>query len=507
VRPDDSPLPAVAREPDPDPIPASPAAATSPQRGPGDTLTEYTRQLHDAPSMRRVLEAALCRLTGMPISVQAHEIDYFRLKPECYINAAFEISGICRPTGRSSRWRVSCTIWPSLEGAKRQYDTERCRLGDGVFAGASRLSSQSPITLVPEMAMVAWLFPADPALTGLMRATNVDRMMSLMARHLPECRDDGWHPVGLDCKVIRYRPRRRCTLLYTVRLEHRRRSATLTREAFGKVFPDDRWQAWYAVQEAVWQAARASNAEWRAARPIGCVPEWRFVLQEALRGRAFRHAFANFGHDAANEPQLTESEEHLRVVARAVRAMQLAPIPSSRRGDFDSLLTLQATNLAALHQSQPTLARELARLREEVTKLSKAIKQQPLGFSHGDFAHKNVLLDEEGLGIVDFDRAGHAEPAYDVAYFLTRLSGFLTRVGSQERAAHLSEAFRTAYLELAPEVSRERLALYEALDRSAYVLQKVHKQNYQTNWLQWARGQTALAWERISDATGTRDRR
>jgi Ser/Thr protein kinase RdoA (MazF antagonist) len=113
----------------------------------------------------------------------------------------------------------------------------------------------------------------------------------------------------------------------------------------------------------------------------------------------------------------------------------------------------------------------------------------------------NLIIDGERVGIIDFDRAGQAEPAYDGADFLTHLTSFLLR--HPERAAlirPLCDHFREAYLGLAPQVSSRRLALYEALDLSAYVLRNFRKRSHQPEWLGWARGQIELAWERLGHA-------
>jgi len=54
----------------------------------------------------------------------------------------------------------------------------------------------APTALAPEMAMVLRLFPYDPGLKGLARATDSASMTALLATHLPECRDQGWRIVS-----------------------------------------------------------------------------------------------------------------------------------------------------------------------------------------------------------------------------------------------------------------------------------------------------------------------
>jgi Ser/Thr protein kinase RdoA (MazF antagonist) len=466
-----------------------------------EMLTTRQDQLHDAPSMKQALGAALPQLICEPMTVEAYEIHFCKLQPWVRIDAALTLTLRCLHTGESSRRHVSCTFWPTTVNATEQYQHELSRQAAGVIAGSSQTShSRRGITLVPEMGMVVRLFPVDPALPGLAGATDTRRMFPLLERHLLECREDGWRPTALDYEVVHYKPGRLCTMRYTVRLEHPRRPAALTREVFGKVFRDDRWQRCYTLQEAAWQAACASGRVWWAARPVVSVPEWRFVLQEAVTGRQFRRVVADLSENAV-EAELNEAERGVRAVASAVRAMQLAPMPPGSRCDFAWVLESQDNNLAHLRQCQPALAEELTRLRVELSKLERTIPRQPLGFAHGDFAHGNVLLNGEAVGIVDFDRAGQAEPAYDVAYFLTHLSSFgIRHAERQPHVARLSDAFRGAYLGMAPEVSPRRLALYEALDLSAYVLRNFRKRSYEANWLHWSRGQTALAWQRLSDA-------
>jgi Ser/Thr protein kinase RdoA (MazF antagonist) len=221
-----------------------------------------------------------------------------------------------------------------------------------------------------------------------------------------------------------------------------------------------------------------------------------------VAGRRFSHVFAELTHDAAGEAELQQVEGHLGAVALAVRSLQRAPVQLGALGanwTFDALLASQERNLAYLAQSQPRLAAELSRLRADMVRLERMIPAAPLGLAHGDFAHGNVLLDERTVGIIDFDRAGHAEPAYDVAYFLTHLCSYgIRHPRRQPHVTRLCTTFREAYLGLAPDVSPRRLALYEALDLSAYVLRNFRKQSHQAKWLRWAPEQIAAARDRLS---------
>jgi Ser/Thr protein kinase RdoA (MazF antagonist) len=354
---------------------------------------------------------------------------------------------------------------------------------------------------VPGMAMVMRPFPFDAGLLGLPQATDTAAITALLAARLPECREQGWRIRDLVCEPLQYKPGRLCTLRYTLTLDRAGTFDTRNIDVFGKVYRDDRWQQSYALLEATWQASVASGGTWAAARPIAAVDSWRLIVQSAVTGRQFRHVLGNLTTDDARPDDLRHAETHLTAVARAVRALQQAPIALGSWLDFRALLGAQRENLTYLHQVHPPLARELQQLRASIERLADTSPVSTVGFAHGDFAHGNVLVDAGRVGIIDFDRAGQAEAAYDAAYFLTHLASFALR--HPARAAHvrrLCEHFRETFCTLAA-VSPERLAVYEALDLSAYVLRNFRKRSHQAEWIGWATGQIATAWNCLEAAS------
>jgi Ser/Thr protein kinase RdoA (MazF antagonist) len=224
-------------------------------------------------------------------------------------------------------------------------------------------------------------------------------------------------------------------------------------------------------------------------------------VQSAVHGRQFRYVLADLTKGDAHPDEIRQAAGHLAAVARAVRSMQQSRIRLGPCLDFSALAAFQCDNLNHLRRVQADLAGEVHRLRAEIERLARACPASALELAHGDFAHGNVMVDGERVGIIDFDRAGQAEPVYDVAYFLTHLASFALR--HPERSTHLRalcDRFRDAYFELAPQVSSRRLALYEALDLSAYVLRNFRKRSHQAEWLGWAKGQVESAWERLDHA-------
>ncbi len=465
-----------------------------------EALSKRLHQVGDRQLMNAVLGTALEQMMREPVQVDDYEIRYCKVKPWPDINLALQLHG--RAGSGAFRHHVSCTIRPKASSALEQFQNEVSRLTHrriGLPDAPQQLPA-CPIAIVPEMSMLVRLFPFDLILTGLDFATDVPRMLALFRRHLP-CPEDACCPSAVRYEVVHYKPERLCTLRYTVQMADSTRQSARSCDVFGKVYRDDRWKSCSELQTVIWRAACASDGVWRCARPVVSVPEERLVLQEAVAGRPFSRRFVELTHENASETELTQAERHLKAVASALRSMQCAPVRVRRSVSFRGLLAHQGRNLPYLRRSHPQLATELVRLRAELARLGGTSSSQPMCFSHGDFAYGNVLLDNEAVGIIDFDKGSQAEPAYDAAYFLTHLSSFGIRHPKRLRhVTRLCEAFRHAYLSLARDVNPRRLALYEALDLTAYVMRNFRKQSHQPNWLPWAHAQTDTAWQRLSCA-------
>ncbi len=459
-------------------------------------LTSRLEQLRDRDYMKSVLQRALDDLSPRPGHVSDFEITYCKVKPWRDVSLALSVDSHAERTGVLHRQLVSGSMWASVDDAQTHWRDE---LASESQAGARRGVRASAV-FVPELATVLRLFPADSVLTGLAPATDLARMSALLSEHLPECRE-GWRLRDLDVEPVHYKPARLCTLRYGATLDRPGGGESRRVHLFGKVYRDQRWQQSYETLASTWQASLASGGAWHAARPIVAVGEWRFVVQSGVPGERFRQALAQLTVDDAGPDQLRQIATHLAAVARAIHSMQQAPVRQGPELDFGALFGAQLRNLDYLRGMHDSTARELERLRRAIERVAAATPASELVLSHGDFAHGNVMLDGNEVGIIDFDRMGQAEPAYDVAYFLTHLTSFTLR--HPRRAMHmqpLCDHFRAAYLELAPDVSPRRLALYEALDLSAYVLRNFRKQSHQARWLKWAGGQIESAWERLDHA-------
>jgi Ser/Thr protein kinase RdoA (MazF antagonist) len=466
------------------------------------TLAMRLEQLRDERWLNPVLESALARMTGHAPTVDASRIEYCKIKPNRDINVAVVVRVSGNGTVAVHDRRLSCTLFPTAEACRRKHAED----GPGLHHESTRRAleaagfARSVVTL-DDPAMIVRVFPVDPALPGLAPATDVTEMRAHFAERLEAWR--GKAPPRVRCEILHYKPRRSCAIHYLLDAESAADGARPAMRVYGKLSRDDRGVRYHQLLKAAWDASLESGGLWRAARPVEYSAPWRLLLQEAVTGRDFRLVFGDLTPDDITPTQQVRVEALLAAIARAVRSLQRAPLVAGPKLTFAQLFASQERNLRYMRGLQPKLAAELAGIRAEARRLEGRTKGAPPVFAHGDFAHGNVLIDGDSVGIIDFDKAGAAEPAYDVAYFLTHMWSFgIRHPRRMPHVARLSQGFRDAYLALAPEVSSARLALYEALDFSAYVLRNFRKQSHQAQWLAWAEAQVAAAWERLGVAAG-----
>jgi len=466
-------------------------------------LSRRLEQLRDEAWVKPVLATALARMAPSAARVARYDIEYCKIKPNRDINLVAHVRFEPGPSGATPPHRFSCTVFPSADACRLKYaEDELNPLSESTRRLLAAQGFERPVVRLEDPAMIVRAFPVDPLLPGLAHAIDEQDMLPLFAHHLEACRRVGKEPRGFEHEILHYKPRRSCIVQYDIDLGLGNGAATGRARVYGKVARDDRGERNHAVLQAAWEAAQASGT-WRAARPVTYLPEWHLLLQEAVPGRDFRYVFAELTPDEITPAQLALVRRHLGNIVAAVRSLQRAPLDGGPVKSFQRLFDEQAKNLLYLGRTEPHLAAEIGALREELVRVERDTQPADLVFCHGDFAHGNVLIDGETVGIIDFDKSGAAEPAFDIAYFLTHLWSFgLRHPKRMPTVTRLWKDMRGKYLALAPEVSSERLAVYEALDFAAYVLRNFRKQSHQASWLAWAGGQIEAARQRLDIAAG-----
>jgi aminoglycoside phosphotransferase (APT) family kinase protein len=214
----------------------------------------------------------------------------------------------------------------------------------------------------------------------------------------------------------------------------------------------------------------------RLAEPLGYLADERILVQgpvpgeETLKDLA-RRAISHGG------PELDRLRAELSATARALAALHGSGTSYGRTATLEDELEEVREVLGRLASSVPGLALAGEPLLSRLTDLARDTVPDPVVSSHHDFRPAQVMLDDGGVGFIDFDGACMAEPALDLGRFRAKLRdiGISTLGADGTRPSPLAveenlrlldelcEEFLAAYQKHAG-VSRDRVLLWETCD-------------------------------------------
>ena len=255
-------------------------------------------------------------------------------------------------------------------------------------------------------------------------------------------------------EVVNERPGRRRTLLYRVVTE---RAGIPPREV-----------SWYAKQyrgskgQRAWRAMRYlerwTGAAFTIGEPIGYAPRLKLLVVGALEGPTLA--------DALQEPG--PGDAVLECVGEALASVH--DVPRTRDGgpfrDHGPRAEIGVLEDARERARASGLSRSwIDRFLETCSVVEAALANggdSPRGqaFLHRDFHPGQIVLRNEGIGILDWDEAAMGEPELDLGNLEAHLLlDDFQRHGAERNAARRIAALRSGYLSRR-EVALDRLAIY-----------------------------------------------
>ena len=242
---------------------------------------------------------------------------------------------------------------------------------------AARSPAREPLAYDPDLGVLLHWLPFELDLIALAEPPVVVRNRLIQAG-VPLDGGNG------QLEMLQYRPRRRAAL----RLDN----------YVAKLY---RNEAGYAAGVAGLDASRHMGAI-RTARRVAVVPEWLLTLQEWLPGEPPPRRAA-----AAREAGALLAEMH------ATNLEGLDPLLPKHR------LKAAAVSVAIVSIVAPSLASRAATLLRELERTAPLV--DGVVSSHGDFHGGQLLIQPDGLAVIDFDLLGSAPPAFDLATYAGHL--------------------------------------------------------------------------------------
>jgi len=247
----------------------------------------------------------------------------------------------------------------------------------------------------PAVPMTVHAFPIDPELPALPAATDPARAGELLAAALGRA-------VAAPCRVeVAHHPREgRCTLRY--------RAAggdTVYAKVARRVSPEP---------TAALRAVAAAAGGLRVPEPLGALPELGLSLQSEVAGTPCADALLRPA--APGQPDAA-----LDACARAAARLHACPVAVARFRAAETDAAGLRRDLDLIRGVNADLAEDLGGCIDRALVAAGPVGPGPARLCHGDLTHRQIVLDGDIPGLVDFDDVCMGEAALDLGRFCAYL--------------------------------------------------------------------------------------
>jgi len=318
---------------------------------------------------------------------------------------------------------------------------------------------------------------AEAPLPALALLTDPERARELLERAIragtPAYRE--LRIQGVTPRVMRYTPGSRCTILY--RLELAPGSPGPSVVVAKTYHRSDKGRIAWEGMGALWDSPLARSEVVGIAVPLAWLPELNVLVQGPVREERTLKDLLLEALTSGDDAKLGTLRAQLARTAAGLAELHRCGAPSAQLVTWDDELAEVRQVLDRLGPRVPELEGAADPFLADLCRLAARVSAAAAVPAHRSFRPAQVLLWRDEIAFIDFDGFCHAEPALDLALFRATVRDLgigafppgmptETRLG---RLDQLCDEFLGAYERLAP-VSRERVALWEALDLFTNVL-------------------------------------
>jgi aminoglycoside phosphotransferase (APT) family kinase protein len=401
------------------------------------------------PGLSALLDAGRVRELLTPHTVGAFEhvedcrIAYVRYKPQtsCVVTYALRCAG--------------------LDGEPvEQLLYGKCYT-EGDFANAARkaasqqwvqTSNMEPVITLPDLCAIIYVYPNDRELAGLRVIAHPKKMQRMLYEYLTDYPGGEWRisDKRLRATTVRYKPEKRAVVRFDTRATHRQSGAREDVCVYLRAYADRRGEALFTLMEKLHE--RFYNHEaLQVPRPLAYFADKGLLFIEGLAG----------------EPMVAGLAGPRSVDRVAGTAKAIATLHGFQDGDLETRTA--ATLMDDARSTAVTLGHVAPETGVQVNELLAALQASRPGdpeggmcFVHGDFYHGQVLLQNGGQAILDFDRSYVGDPLADIGNFCAHLR-LLVLQNRISDWTPLHDAFVGAYAEAAGQPDSGRLKFWTAL--------------------------------------------
>lgn len=332
--------------------------------------------------------------------------------------------------------------------------------------------------------------PPDPLLPALAHLTDPAEARDLLERGIGTASQYSDFQIQ-QClpTVVRDKPGSRCTIRYQLQYPAPLAGSNRWPEVvFAKTYKGDQGRNVYAGMRALWASPLSRGDIVAVAEPLAFLPELNVLVQSPIPHEQTLKDLIRSALRMGTPAALDELNAVMRKTARGLAALHLSQARHGETTWWGDELAEVREDLEQLSATIPKLGGAATPLLSRLEAVAGAYPADPLVPTHGSFRPGQVLLGPQGIGFIDFDKFGQAEPARDLALFLSSTKNIGLSEPHEEESSDddvtldpaerlallaqlegLCETFFAEYEQVAP-VSRQRVALWETLELLALVL-------------------------------------
>lgn len=349
---------------------------------------------------------------------------------------------------------------------------------------------------LPELRLELSTQLQDARLGALSELTDPDAACQLLEESIRVSGNLAYRNLRIQsCRpqVMRYKPGSRCTVLY-----HLNYSSSLAEEnswpatVVAKTYHGGKGEIAHEGMVALWQSPMRSSPTVTIAEPLAYMPESRVLVQGPIREEMTLKQLVSqtllTSDDQCNPGQIDVLHGYIRKTAVGLAELHQCGVRCGEVVTWEDELSDLIKRRASLTPMLPQLTNFADPLLERLQQLAKTQPADVLAPAHRSFRPAQVLLHKGEIGFIDFDGFCQAEPAMDLALFMTTIKSMVRKakthdsdengpetsisqaqLDSLELAEELCAVFLTEYEEHVT-VSRIRIAIWETLFLISLVL-------------------------------------
>jgi hypothetical protein len=421
-----------------------------------ETLPGWLKAVSDSDAVRAALDRHVPEFASGELKLSACQVERVRLKPGSrtalyrlvYVERSTELEHVVDVVGEIGSPGAD---EPSsgTNGLPFGADGWRCYL--------------------PELRLNLGLSPPERPLPALTTLTDPQQARAFLEQSIRAC-----SPAYEELRIRTAHPRvvrakaSRSTVLYDLESDG---DPPAPSPVVAKTYRGDKGQNAYTGMQALWTSKLGTSETVSVAEPLAFVPELNVLVQGPVRGESTLKWLTRDAFAAGTSASLAELSAYVDKTGAGLAELHTCGVTHGSAVSWaDRVADLEET-VGRVATLAPELAGAAASLLTRIEEQAAALPPDRFVPTHGSFRPNQVLLNAGEIGFIDFDRFCQAEPGLDVGSFCAGLkdAGRLDGGDDDARRARLStldelrERFLQRY-EATATISRERVALWEALD-------------------------------------------